>query len=273
MTTTRYNSEEIMTKVSSSEDQKKLAALMMLEGIKDYTHCKFMNSMIGLLRQGNMIWFSWEDDQLKQMFSDGLSDTEIATQMNTTRYSVRERRIKLNLSRQQRIDNIEEFVYKLRQLIDEKKTIKQAAKELKVSVGTIGIYCNKYDLSFMKYGSDHHTAKVSAYDRAVISTLHDAGYMPEHIAKALGISISTVRCVAYHVPSTEIADLSKDERLKPLLTCEGRFGQYLTPAEVDLFNSEGLDAFMDKTGRSEHTTMQNFVWRQQRHRFEMKGNQ
>ncbi len=273
MTKLRYKSKEIMTMVSSAEDEKKLAALMMLEGHKDYNPCRFMNSMIGLLRKGNMIWFSWEDDQLRQMFSDGLSDSEIAAHLNTTYHSVRCRRDKLCLTRQQRIDNVEEFVCKLRKLIALKMTIPQAAKELKVSVGTIGKYCNKYNLSFMKHGSDHHTSKVDAYDRSVISTLHDAGYMPEHISKVLNIPISTVRCVTYSVPSTEIVDLSKDERLKPLLNCESRFGHYLTPAEVELFNNEGLDAFMEKTGRSEHTTMQSFVWRQQQHRFEMRGGQ
>lgn len=273
MTKTRYNSEEIKTKVSSHEDKKKLAALMMLEGTKEYTPCKFISSMIGLLRQGNMIWFSWEDEQLKSLYANGLNDTQIAKLLNTTNHSIRSRRIKLSLARQQRIDNEDEFIFNLKKQISQKKTAKQAATCLSVSVGTIRNYCKKHGLSFRKLGSDHHTSKVGAYDRSVISTLHDAGYMPEHISKVLNIPISTVRCVTYSVPSTEIVDLSKDERLKPLLNCESRFGHYLTPAEVELFNNQGLDAFMEKTGRSEHTTMQSFVWRQQQHRFEMRGEQ
>lgn len=269
--TNRYQSEKIKELVNTTEDKEKLLALLIFEGKHEQVCVEYISSMIGQLYKGNMLWFSWEDDQLRSLFSSGLSDVAIASEMNTTHGSVTSRRKKLSLNRYQHIENEAALVFQIKQLIEKKLTVKLAAQELGYSVATLSKVCKRNGLSFKKLASDHHRSKVSAYDRAVISALHDKGYMPEHISNALKIPLSTVRCVAWNVPSTQHVDVTQDERVKPLLNCEKRFGHYMTPAEVELFNKEGIQAFMDKTGRTEETSMMTFVYRQQKHRFEMMG--
>lgn len=271
--TNRYQSDQIKELVKTSEDQEKLLALMIVEGKHDQVGIEYISSMMGQLYKGNMLWFSWEDDQLRTLFNSGLSDAAIAREMNTTHGSIKSRRTKLSLSYYQHIENEEALVFQIKKMIEKKVAIKQASEELGYSVATISKVCKRNGLSFKKLASDHHRSKVSAYDRAVISTLHDQGFMPEHISNALDIPLSTVRCVAWDVPSTEHVDITQDDRVKPLLNCEKRFGHYMTPAEVELFNKEGIQAFMDKTGRSEETSMMTFVYRQQKHRFEMMGGE
>jgi hypothetical protein len=269
--TIRYQSDQIRTLLKTTEDKEKFLALLVFEGKKEDPQIGYISGFIGSLLKGNRLWFSWEDRQLIDTFNSKVSDQKIAEAMNTTRYAISARRKRLGLSNYTR-QTEDAILFQVRQCINEKLTIDQAAKRMSLSAGAISKYCKKHGLSFRKYASDHHASKLSAYDRALISTLHDEGYMPEHISNALNIKLRTVQNAVFNVPSTERVDFTQDERIKPLLNCEKRFGYYLTPAEVELFETQGLDAFMDKTGRTEATSMMTFVYRQQRQRFQMMGN-
>lgn len=221
---------------------------------------------------GNMLWLSVEDETLRALFLGGLSDKDIAVELKTSSGRVQKRRVRLGLTRHEKVSDEDLLVYQIAQCISKKLSVIEAAQSLGVSVGTVSNYCRKHGLSFRKYGSDNHGSKVDAYDRALICTLRDKGYLPEHISKVVEHGLRTIHSVLYNTPSTSTVDLTKNEKVMKLLNCEIDAGHHLTPAEVELFNSGGIDAYMQKTGRSEQAAMATFVYRNQQRKYEQHSS-
>ena len=218
--------------------------------------------------KGNMLWFSVEDSLLKKLFLEGKSDKDIADALKTSSGRVQKRRVSLGLTKHEKVSDEEQLVYQIAQCISKNLSTKEAAKSLGMSVGKISNYCRKHGMSFRKYGSDNHCSKVNAYDRALICTLRDKGYLPEHISKVVDHGLRTIHSVIYNTPSTSTIDLTKNEKAMKLLNCEINAGHHITPAEVELFNNSGIDEYMKKTGRSEQAAMATFVYRNQQRKYE-----
>lgn len=263
----RYASGEIKNKLKTLDDKNKFSVIVALENNEQQHEGGWITARNA--SAGYLLWFSWEDHLLAEMFNNGFTDNDIAQSFRTTIISIASRRKKLQLKRNKELATIE-FKKRLQQCITDKLTYKQAAEKLNVSPSTITKLTKKFGLSFRKLGSEHHRSKLSEKDRATIVTLHDHGYMPEHISKALSIDIGLIRCAIYSASTIRSeVDINIDPRLVGLLTCNGKFGQFITPAEIDLVNNEGIDAYMTKTGRSEQASMMKFVYRQQSHKFQL----
>lgn len=250
------------------ERHKNPSALLITTALNLNTSENHVSCIYQHFLKGNMLWLDCEDKALVALFGDGLADSAIATKMNTTVSSIASRRKKLGLSKYKQVSDEELLVYQIRQCINSKLTRKEAAKRLGFNETTLGKYCKKHGMSFRKYGSDNHCSKVSAYDRALICTLADMNYLPEHIAKVVDYDKRTIRSVIYNSPSIEHVDVTKNARVMKLLNCEIDGGQYITPAEVALFESQGLEAYMKKTGSSEAAAMRVFVYGKASRKFE-----
>lgn len=266
----RYTLAQLKEMAVTREDRMKLAiiedrhsdptALMIKTALNLNTSETHVSGIYNSYLRGNVLWFSCEDEQLESLFESGLSDVDIASKMNTTRGSIQGRRKKLGLRYHKKVEDEDLLVFKIKKCIDRKITRKQAANELGVSDATVGLYCKKHGLSFRKYGSDHHASKVNAYDRSLICTLRDKGYLPEHISKVVDHDVVTIRSVLYYSPSTEPVDLSGNDRVSKLLNCEIDGGQYITPAQVEFFNKHGIDEYIKKVGCSEEAALMAFVY-------------
>jgi len=274
----RYSIEQLFNMAITKEDHLKANIIferyrnprssLIKTALNNNTTEKHVSAIFSHFLRGSMIWFECEDQELRRLFSDGLSDSSISKIMNTTVGSIFARRKKLGLTKHKKILDEELFVYEIQVCINKKLSRKEAAKKLGVHETTIGNYCKKHGLSFRKYGSESHCSKVNSYDRALICTLADLNYLPEHIAKVVDLETKTIRTVIYDTPSIEHIDVTKNPRVMQLLNCEIDGGHYLTPAEVELFKSKGLDAYMKKTGKTEAAAMMAFVYREQPKKYE-----
>lgn len=274
----RYTVQQLQDMAITREDKLKVSiiserhrnpsALLITTAFNHNTSENHVSGVYCNYLRGRMVWFECEDQQLRGLYAGNLSDQQIAIKMNTTTESVRGRRKKLGLTKHSKVLDEELFIYKIQQCINRKLSRKEAAKELGVHEATVGNYCRKHGLSFRKYGSDNHRSKVNSYDRALICTLADLKYLPEHIAKVVDHDSQTIRSVIYDTPSIEHVDLTKNARAMKLLNCEIDGGQYLTPAEAELFESQGLDAYMKKTGSSEAAAMRAFVYGKHTRKFQ-----
>ncbi|WP_217874319.1 hypothetical protein [Pseudoalteromonas shioyasakiensis] len=276
---TRYKVEELKEKAVTERD---LLILGTIEEKSKAPHSSFeqialkLNSCVQQVAslyhhylRGHILWLNFEEEKLQELFHRGLSDQEIANEMTIKSTQVQSRRKKLGLNRLRRIENEELFIHQLNKCINNKLTIEEAANQLSCSKSNVINYCKKHGLSFRKYGSDNHLSKVNSYDRALICTLRDIGYQPEHISKVVDHSLNTIYAVLYYTPSTETVDLSQNDRAMKLLNCEIHAGHYLTPAEIELFNKDGIDAYISKTGSTEAAALMAFVYRNKQRKCEI----
>ncbi len=92
---------------------------------------------------------------------------------------------------------------------------------------------------------------VTPQHRAAICQLHELGYKPFHMAAVFPYKIKTITTIVYRLkPFTPVSLIEIPEAVR-LMTGQVKFKKgLLSPYEYNVLLTEGLDAYVEKTGRS-----------------------
>lgn len=257
----RYQISDIKTKATTKDDFHKISVIEWHQsGRKKDSAPPCAREIMANVLRGRCIWFSWEENQLISLFHSGANDEDIAAALAVTPYSVQGRRKRLGLLNYE-MRTYESLVPKIKQCLNAGMTMDQTAKAIKGARSLVARVCKEYGISFRKYGSQNHCSKVDRTHRAAICQLHDIGFKPEILSAAFGYHRKLIECVVYYSPSSETVDLMSVPEAVKLLSCDLKMpGSRITPAECLLMEREGLQSFLEKTGRSVNSAMNNFFY-------------
>jgi len=261
----RYQLSEIKSLAVTREDLEKVRAIEWHINGENSDAPVSKRKIIPHIVRGRCVWFSWEDETLKQLFNKGLGDKDIAAALKLTVSAIGERRRKLSLIRKKNLDH-DALSMVIRRMSQETLSTKDVTKELGISTCTLYAISNKHGIYFKKTGSDSALSKVSKVHRAAICQLHDLGFNAEIMSLAFPYSRRTIYGVLYATPSSETVDLASVPEAVELLSCKvSKPGSRITPAECLLMEEKGFDAFIATTGRSEDSALINFFYKNNRY--------